>query len=157
MRLHLIPQGARRDTYLPLFRLADDSEREIRAYYQTGQLFGLEDNESGEPYGHVLVTPTSQLDTVEFKSTAIAVPIQGKGIGRQFLRDVIEYLRAASVRRIVVGTSNASVGNLAFYQKVGFRLWRIERDYFSTSKGYKATCVEDGIRVRDMVWMDLEL
>ena len=42
-------------------------------------------------------------------------------------------------------------------QKAGFRLWRIERDYFSPEHGYPADLEENGIPLRDMVWMDQEL
>ena len=66
-------------------------------------------------------------------------------------------LGARGVQRVTVGTSNAGIDTIAFYQKCGFRLWRIERDYFSPAKGYGPECVEHGIRVRDMVWLDTSL
>jgi hypothetical protein len=46
---------------------------------------------------------------------------------------------------------------LAFYQKAGFRLWRIERDVFTTARGYPEGIEENGIPLRDMVWMEQEL
>ena len=42
-------------------------------------------------------------------------------------------------------------------QKVGFRLWRIERDFFSEERGYAPDIEENGIRLRDLVWMNQEL
>jgi hypothetical protein len=36
-------------------------------------------------------------------------------------------------------------------------LLRIERDFFSPARGYPAVMEDNGIRLRDMVWMDLEL
>jgi hypothetical protein len=38
------------------------------------------------------------------------------------------------MRRVIVGTSNAGIGQIAFYQKASFRLWRIERDYVTPEK-----------------------
>jgi hypothetical protein len=58
---------------------------------------------------------------------------------------------------VVVGTSSSGIGQLAYYQKAGFRLAWIERDFFSADRGYPADLVENGIPVRDMVWMDHEL
>jgi hypothetical protein len=50
-----------------------------------------------------------------------------------------------------------NIGQLAFYQKAGFRLWRIERDFFSPERGYPEGIEENGIPLRDMVWMEREL
>jgi len=70
---------------------------------------------------------------------------------------VLADLRAAGVRRVTVGTSSSAIGPLAFYQKAGFRFWKIERDFFNPARGYLADTTENGIPVRDMVWMDQEL
>jgi hypothetical protein len=70
---------------------------------------------------------------------------------------VLADLRAGGVRRAIVGTGNSGIGQLAFYQKAGFRLWRIERDFFSPARGYPEGIEENGIPLRDMVWLDMEL
>jgi hypothetical protein len=49
------------------------------------------------------------------------------------------------------------VRQLAFYQRCGFRLDRVERDFFTVAKGYPADLAENGIPIRDMVWMDRDL
>lgn len=153
-----VPRGSERNAYLPLFRLADDSEEMIRGYYLSGELYGLMDEETGAPHGEVLVLPVAgEAGTAELKSVAISDERQGQGLGKQMITQVLERLRASGVRRVLVGTSNASLDALAFYQKVGFRLWRIERDYFSAEKGYGPECVEDGIPVRDMIWLERAL
>jgi ribosomal protein S18 acetylase RimI-like enzyme len=82
---------------------------------------------------------------------------QNRGIGRRMLAAVIEELHRRGVRRAIVGTANAGIGQLAYYQKAGFRLLHIERDFFSPARGYPAVMEDNGIRLRDMVWMDLEL
>ena len=82
---------------------------------------------------------------------------QGQGVGTRLLLAVLEELRARRVRRVVVGTSSSGIGQLAYYQKAGFRLARIERDYFTSDRGYPEVLLENGIPVRDMVWMDREL
>jgi hypothetical protein len=57
-------------------------------------------------------------------------------------------------RRLLVATAAADVGNLRFYQRVGFRMLRIERDAFGPGAGYAAGIVIDGIPLRDRVWLD---
>jgi hypothetical protein len=68
---------------------------------------------------------------------------------------VLDGIRERGVKRVIVGTANAGIDQLAYYQKLGFRLLRIERDFFSPERGYPETMVDNGIRLRDMVWMDL--
>jgi ribosomal protein S18 acetylase RimI-like enzyme len=71
------------------------------------------------------------------------------------LADVLARLRARGCRQVIVGTANAAIGQLAYYQKAGFRLLRIDRDFFAPAKGYPELMVDNGIRLRDMVWMDI--
>lgn len=158
--LREVPSGPDRERYLPLFHLADDSVQQVAAYYQTGTLLAV-DGDDGTPVGIVLVTepdgPAAAGRVVELKAVAVAEPRQGRGIGRRMLAATLEHLGARGVDRVVVGTASSGPGQLAFYQKAGFRLDRIERDYFTPSRGYPPGIVEDGIPLRDMVWMDQEL
>ena len=48
-------------------------------------------------------------------------------------------------------------GNLDFYQRCGFRLLSIDRDYFTPAHGYPPDFVLNGLPAVDMVWMDMEL
>jgi GNAT superfamily N-acetyltransferase len=128
-------------------------------YYQTGTLLALDEGD-GTPIGIVLVTDEpggGQARTVELKAVAVAEPHQGRGVGRRMLAEALQWLGARGVRRVVVGTASAGVGQLAFYQKAGFRLERVERDYFNPSRGYADDATENGIPLRDMVWMDQQL
>jgi ribosomal protein S18 acetylase RimI-like enzyme len=152
--LVLIETGDGRELLLPLLLLADESESQVRAYMQAGELFAWE--VGGKAIGIVLAIPEAD-GAIEFKAVAIAPEWQGQGIGTEMLRSVIESLRDRGVQRVKVGTGNAGISQLAFYQKAGFRLSHIERDFFSVARGYPANLAENGIRLRDMVWMDLEL
>jgi ribosomal protein S18 acetylase RimI-like enzyme len=73
------------------------------------------------------------------------------------LAAVLTDLKARGVKHVVVGTSSSGIGQLAYYQKAGFRLARVERDFFSPARGYPEGLEENGIPLRDMVWMDQEL
>jgi quinol monooxygenase YgiN len=57
----------------------------------------------------------------------------------------------------VVGTASSGVRQLAFYQRLGFRLTHVEPDFFSQERGYPPGLSENGISVRDMVWMARDL
>jgi ribosomal protein S18 acetylase RimI-like enzyme len=150
-----IPSGDARERFLPLLLLADESEKQVRSYMQQGDLYAFgSGNEIDDAAGVVLAIPVDR-DTVELKAVAVARPLQRRGIGKQMLRMVLDGIRERGVKRVIVGTANAGIDQLAYYQKLGFRLLRIERDFFSPERGYPETMVDNGIRLRDMVWMDL--
>jgi len=153
-RLRVVPAGGERDAYLPLFYLADDSVQQVLSYYQTGTLFAL-DRLDGTPIGIVLAVDDPN-DVVELKAVAVDEAVQGQGLGTRMLRAVLEQLGGRGVKSVVVGTSNSGIGQLAYYQKAGFRLAWIERDFFNAGRGYAEDLRENGILMRDMVWMDLE-
>jgi ribosomal protein S18 acetylase RimI-like enzyme len=153
--LKSVATGAERAQFLPLLLLADESLEQVRSYMQRGDLFAFVDRD-GAAVGIVLTIPEAD-GSVELKAVAVDAAHQNLGIGRRMLAAVIEELRRKGVRRAIVGTANAGIGQLAYYQKAGFRLLRIERDFFSPARGYPAVMEDNGIRLRDMVWMDLDL
>jgi ribosomal protein S18 acetylase RimI-like enzyme len=150
-----VPPGAERERFLPLLLLADESLEQVRSYMHSGELYALLGHD-GNAVAIVLTVPAEH-GAVELKAVAVDTAQQNRGIGRRLLAAVIEDLRRRGVRRAIVGTANAGIGQLAYYQKAGFRLLRIERDFFSPARGYPAVMEDNGIRLRDMVWMDLEL
>lgn len=150
-----VAAGAGREQFLPLLLLADESLEQVRSYMHRGDLFAFVERD-GTAVGIVLTIPDEE-GNVELKAVAVDAARQNLGIGRRMLVAVLEELRRHGVRRAIVGTANAGIGQLAYYQKAGFRLLRIERDFFSPARGYPAAMEDNGIRLRDMVWMDLEL
>jgi ribosomal protein S18 acetylase RimI-like enzyme len=150
-----VPAGEERERFLPLLLLADESLQQVRSYMHSGELYAFVGRD-GIAVGIVLTIPAEQ-NSVELKAVAVDTTQQNRGIGRRMLAAVIEELRRRGVRRAIVGTANAGIGQLAYYQKAGFRLLRVERDFFSPARGYPAVMEDNGIRLRDRVWLDLEL
>jgi Acetyltransferases len=150
-----VPPGAQRERFLPLLLLADESLAQVRSYMHSGDLYAFVGQD--EVAVGIVLTIAAEHSEVELKAVAVDTTQQNRGVGRQMLAAVIEALRRRGVRRAIVGTANAGIGQLAYYQKAGFRLLRIERDFFSPARGYPAVMEDNGIRLRDMVWMDLDL
>ena len=96
-------------------------------------------------------------DTSEIKNMAVAAAYRGRGIGRRLIDAAIDLARAKGHSTLAVATAAADVGNLRFYQLVGFRMRTVERDAFTPSGGYPAGMMIDGIQLRDRVWLDLDL
>ena len=152
---HVRP-GPEREAFVPLLLLAD-AEAQVRGYLHQGDLYALR-GADGEPLGVTLVlADPADPGTAELRTVAVDPAQHNRGLGRQMLASVLADLRARGFRRSVVGTSNAGVGQIAFYQKAGFRLWRIERDYFTPEKGYDPDERENGLPHRDMIWFDQDL
>jgi hypothetical protein len=57
---------------------------------------------------------------------------------------------------LLVAIAAADTRVLRFYQLLGFRLLRVERDAFTPETGYPEAAV-DGIPLRDRVWLSLTL
>ena len=160
MRLVAVPPGGERVALLPLLFLADDAEDHVRAHLDEGTLFGLVedgDDDTGPFIGAVQCVPRDDQETVELTLVAVAESHQKRGVGKQMLAMVLDELRAAGHTRALVGTSNAGIGEFAYYQKCGFRMLSVERDYFDEARGYDGTATEHGIVHRDLVWFDQSL
>jgi ribosomal protein S18 acetylase RimI-like enzyme len=155
-RVELIASGKDREAFLDLLLLADESEQQVRSYMNGGDLFAFFPDGANVAAGMILVLPLDPGE-VELKAVAIRPDVQSKGLGKRMLLMVLEAVAARGDRRAVVGTGNSGIGQLAYYQKAGFRLHHIERDFFSPERGYDEGLEENGIPLKDMVWMDLDL
>lgn len=154
--LDRVPEGGSREAFVPLLLLADEPQP-LHEYLNEGDLYVLS-GPADDTIGVTLVMPDQhEPGTVELRAVAISEKHHNRGYGRRMLSGVLADLRARGKRRVIVGTSNAGIGQIAFYQKAGFRLWRIERDYFTPEKGYDPEEKENGLSHRDMVWFDLDL
>jgi GNAT superfamily N-acetyltransferase len=131
-----------------LFALADDSPAAIRAYRDAGRVLVARDDD--EIVGHLL------LIDAEVKSLAVRAERQGEGIGRLLVERAAGVCRDERLTTLLVATATADTGVLRFYQLLGFRLLRVERDVFTPEAGYPEVDV-DGIPLRDQVWLSLEL
>ncbi|HEY3458780.1 MAG TPA: GNAT family N-acetyltransferase [Bryobacteraceae bacterium] len=141
-----------RSELLPLFAQADDSPAEINRYIEQGEV--LVARRAQQIIGHVQLIPAG--DDWEIKSIAVIKALRGQGIGSCLIRAALERAFSAGAARVLVATATADIGNLRFYQRLGFRMERIERDVFGSDRGYPARLEADGIPVRDRVWFSIE-
>ena len=138
-----------------LFELAEDSAEQLDAYVDAGRV--LVARRSTQLLGHLQLLPTGHPGETELKNMAVRTDEQGIGIGRALIDAAVAHCRAEGLSRMLVATATADVGNLRFYQRVGFRLLSVERDAFTPQTGYPQPIVIDGIALRDRVWLAREL
>lgn len=70
----------------------------------------------------VYVVLQTRPETVEIVNIAVDENKHGQGIGKQLLNHAIQNAKLLGAKTIEIGTGNSSVGQLALYQKCGFRI-----------------------------------
>src|SRR3954453_20707686 len=138
-----------------LFELAEDSQRRLDAYIDSGRL--LVARTGGVVAGHLQLIETDAPARLEIKNTAVLPPLQGRGIGRALVDAAFALARGERRTTLIVATAAADVANLRFYQRAGFRMRSVERDAFTAETGYSAGLTVDGIELRDRVWLDAHI
>lgn len=135
-----------------LLLLADPSKKTIDRYIDGSDVYiALVNN---EVIGVYVLTFISE-GTIELKNIAVDKNHQGKGIGKRLVLDAIEKAKNKEVKRIEVGTGNSSLSQLALYQKCGFRIVGVKKDFFI--KNYPEKIIENGIQCVDMIRLAIDL
>lgn len=142
--IQLIPVE-NRSHYKEYLLLADESELIIDEYINTGELYAISVLKT--TIGACLFTFPDQ-QTVEIKNVAIIPSYRRRGYGKQMIHKAFLMFKKRKFRRMIVGTSNSSIENIAFYQKAGFRFHSIKKDYFLH---YPEPFYENGIQGLDMI------
>jgi ribosomal protein S18 acetylase RimI-like enzyme len=93
-------------------------------------------------------------DESEIIYIATDTSLRGQGYGKLIMQALIDAGRQKQVKGISVGTANSSWTNIAFYQKCGFRMHAVRKDFFN----YIHTPIyEDGIKMQDMLVLRRDL
>ncbi|RTR35708.1 GNAT family N-acetyltransferase [Robertmurraya yapensis] len=137
---------------MDLLLLADPSEEMIQKYITRGETYIAE--HGGIVVG-VYVFVSLGEGTVEIMNIAVREEFQGKGLGKQLILDAMNRIKQAGYKRIEIGTGNSSIGQLALYQKCGFRISGIKRDFFL--RNYPELIMENGIQCVDMIRLSVDL
>ena len=136
----------------PLLLEADPSKRSIQEYLERGKLYlALIDQKVVACF----VLMRTRANTNEIMNIAVRPELRGKGIAKQCISYAEQISKQEGCRTLEVGTGNSSLEQLALYQKCGFRLVSIERNYFI--KHYVQEIYENGIKCVDMIRLEMVL
>lgn len=142
-----IRKAAERDEALyELLLLADPSREIVDDYLARGECYTAW---TSDELAGVFVLLKTRPKTVEIVNIAVNESMQNKGIGRKLLEEALKKAKQMGATTIEIGTGNSSIGQLALYQKCGFRLQAIDHDFFI--RHYEEEIFENGIQCRDMV------
>ena len=138
---------------LPMLLDADEDEGRIRAALLDPACTAYASWLDGQLAGAAVVR-WEEKDLSEILYIEVAAPLRGRGYGKQSIQALQDELRRHGGRSLLVGTANATLENIAFYQKCGFRMYEIRRDYFAY---IQPPVFEHGIQLRDMLVLRYEL
>ncbi|NMM47679.1 GNAT family N-acetyltransferase [Flammeovirgaceae bacterium KN852] len=137
---------------MELLLTADPSIELINSYLKPGSCHIAQLN--SEIVG-VLVLNTINPETLEIKNIAVHESQQGKGIGNALLAYSEKISRESGYKKLVIGTGNSSFRQLNIYQKAGFEIDRIKKNYFTDN--YEEPIFENGIQCKHLIILEKEL
>ncbi|MGQ3740362.1 GNAT family N-acetyltransferase [Bacillus sp. Fil] len=131
---------------MELLLLADPSSEVVNGYLKQGDCFVL--TKDMITVGIMILIPTRP-ETIEIINIAVSEKEQGKGYGKDLLGFAIDYAKKEKYKTIEIGTGNSSLIQLGLYQKCGFRITNVDRDFFL--RNYEEEIYENGIQCIDMI------
>jgi ribosomal protein S18 acetylase RimI-like enzyme len=152
MEAELRPLHANEPLPYDLLLLADPNRKLVETYLKRGYCYLA-------TYQHkcigVVVFIHTRPETMEIVNVAVSAESQGRGVGRKLVLYAIERARALETKTLEIGTGNSSIQQLLLYQKCGFRIIGVDRDFFI--RHYPEPIFENGIQCRDMIRMSMDL
>lgn len=135
----------------PLLLEADPSKSMIETYLKQSEL--LEVRQEGQLIG-LLVLKQIEAGISEIMNLSVTPLFQKRGVGRQLIEHAIAHSKERNDQKIIVATGTTSVGPLLLYQKCGFRVEAVERDYFT--KYYHEKIIENDVYLQDRLLLSQE-
>lgn len=142
------------DDHVPyeLLLIADPSKDLIDKYVKLSDIFTARQND--EIIGIVVLFPLTT-ETVEIKNIAVKPEFQGQGIGHYLIERVVQFASLNGQKSICIGTANSSIGQLYLYQKLGFEITSINRNFFMDN--YADPIFENGIQAKHLLVLTKQL
>ena len=144
------------DALVQILHDADESDARILAALRDDVLHSYAAYEGEKLVGAAVMrwSDSVAVDAGEIMLLAVAPLRRGQGIGRWIIAALLDEARRRSIRAVQVGTGSVSLDNIAFYQKCGFRMSHVRRDYFQY---IQPPLVVDGVILHDMIVFEYAL
>lgn len=126
---------------------ADPDKNLINHYLQRSFCFEAVSGNQ-ELVGVVVLLPTHP-KTLEIVNIAVTRTHRNKGVGSQLLAFAEKYARQHDYDCLEIGTGTTSFEQLYLYQKCGFRVIGVDRDYFIHH--YNHDIIEHNLVLKDMI------
>jgi len=131
---------------VPLLHDADEDDARVRATLTDPANSAYTAHDGVDVVGAAVVQ--WETDASEILLIAVAAGQRRRGYGAQMLAALLDEARRRQCAALSVGTANSSLATIGFYQRAGFRMDHVRRDYFAY---VQPPISEDGILLRDML------
>lgn len=151
---HQMIRQLSKDEKIPydLLLLADETVEAIDKYIFDSDTYILEqENKIIAAY----VLQSINRNEIEIKNIAVITDYQGQGIGKLLLRDAACKAKGKGFKTILIGTGDAAIKQLYLYQKEGFEIFDIKKNFFTDN--YPEPIYENGIQLKHMIMLKKEL
>lgn len=135
-----------------LLYLADEDDEQIEKYKNTALFWAARlDGKIVGSIGLVGLSPNE----AEIVSLAVLEEYQNRHIGSQLVETVLAYSIEKGFIDVLIKTGCCGLSQIGLYQKCGFRIDFVNRDYFLGK--YKSSIYENGIRCADQVVLSYKI
>lgn len=134
------------DKHYALLLEADPSQRLVDDYLSRSFCFTAQ--KEGQLCGVIILLPTRPA-TLEVVNLAVQNEFRGQKIGQTLLYFALSFAKKNQYEVVEIGTGSTGFEQLYLYQKCGFRMSHIERDFFIHH--YEQAIFENGLQLKDMV------
>lgn len=139
------------ENHYKLLLEADPSKRLVEDYTQRGSVFAALDPDL---VGIMVLLPTRP-DTLELVNIAVDEAFQNQGYAQKLIAFAFDYAKERGIKTMEVGTGSTGFAQLYLYQKCGFRMTSIDKDFFI--RHYDEVIIDNGQVLNDMVRLSLDL
>ena len=134
------------NTPMDLLLMADPSFNSINSYIKGSRV--LVARKKSVIIGLIVFIKRTQED-YEIMNLAVDEKNRGKGIAKRLLKTVDSKMVPLGAKKLIIGTRNSSIEKLGLYQRFGFRISEIQKDYYFAN--CKEEIWENGILCRDRI------
>lgn len=129
-----------------LLLTADPSKEIVDSYLNRAHKFELIN--CGKLLGVILLIDTRP-KTVEIVNIAVDESVQNQGLGEKLLHFALNWAKEQYYSTVEIGTGSTSFAQLYLYQKCGFRVTNIDRNFFVDN--YPEPIIENKLVLKDMI------
>jgi len=110
--------------------------------------------------GKIIGLLTYRIEQAEMEVLTLNATLEGRGIGSSLLLNAIDAARKMRCRRVWLTTTNDNMRVIGFYQRLGFRMIKINIGAIDEARRIKPQIPETGARgvpIHDEIVMELKL
>ncbi|CAJ1179721.1 putative N-acetyltransferase YvbK [Companilactobacillus crustorum] len=150
--IKIIPFQKATAEHYHLMLMADPSKTIVKSYLPRSYKFELVAD--AKLLGLVLLIDTRP-ETIEIVNLAVAEEFQNSGYGEKLVHFALHWAQKNHYHTVEIGTGSTSFAQLYLYQKCGFRVVSIDRDFFVDN--YHEPIIENKLVLKDMIRLKKQL